>query len=222
MGDPNYPDERKKRVIGRLESIGASYPVPVADQYVNCLTKIRINCCMCSAEISVLPSNLLKRGSVSCKKCKYILIGLAMKKYKAPSWFQQRYGSIKQRCTKPDSKHYKNYGGRGICIEFNDVDAMWEYMKSLPNYSETLTIDRIDNDKNYAKGNLRWASHLIQNNNQRRVVEGVRQVNGSPRFQARITIDSKEVYLGTFKTHELARAAVITANRRKIHEYETR
>jgi hypothetical protein len=142
------------------------------------------------------------------------------RKWDAPSWFQQRYRSIKQRCTKSDSKYYKNYGGRGICIEFVDVDAMWKHMKSLPDCSKYLTIDRADNNKNYAVGNLRWVSSFVQNTNRRRTAEGIRRVNGSPRFQARITKYSKEIYLGTYETYELAEQAVLAAKNKRSRDYE--
>lgn len=76
---------------------------------------------------------------------------------------------IKTRCNNKSRPDYKYYGGRGICIsgEFSgDFNAWFYYVISLDGYSDrvekNLTIDRINNNKNYERGNLRWATKLQQ------------------------------------------------------------
>lgn len=78
------------------------------------------------------------------------------------------YMAIRDRCYNERCNHYKNYGGRGIRMsgEFlYSFDAFIKYMgeKPGPEYS----IDRIDNDGNYERGNLRWATRTQQNANKR-------------------------------------------------------
>lgn len=86
-----------------------------------------------------------------------------------PRWLDRRFTSAKQRCENPDDQQYKNYGARGIRFEFPSVTDACLYMietNGLPD--RKLEIDRIDNDGNYAPGNLRWATRSEQMLNQRR------------------------------------------------------
>jgi len=76
---------------------------------------------------------------------------------------------MKQRCYYVDHKHYKDYGGRGIC-----VCCDWrENFKSFYNwalnngYKEGLTIDRIDYNGNYEPSNCRWITIIEQSRNKR-------------------------------------------------------
>lgn len=77
---------------------------------------------------------------------------------------------MKERCTNPNAKAYKNYGGRGItiCDEWmNSFQKFYEDMKE--GYADHLTIDRIDVNENYCKENCRWATNSEQQLNKRRV-----------------------------------------------------
>ncbi len=75
--------------------------------------------------------------------------------------------SIVYRCTKPENKQYKNYGGRGItlCKEWEDFNNFCRDVGLRPD--ETYHLDRIDNDKGYYKENCRWTSPKINHRNKR-------------------------------------------------------
>jgi len=71
------------------------------------------------------------------------------------------------RCDNPNMTQYEDWGGRGISYDpkWKDFSAFWEDMKD--GYSDNLSIDRIDNNKNYCKENCKWSTRKEQNNNQR-------------------------------------------------------
>lgn len=72
------------------------------------------------------------------------------------------------RCYDKNHPNYNVYGARGIYVadEFRDSVLAWcDYMRSLPGASVHLTIDRIDPDGGYVRGNLRWADRKTQARN---------------------------------------------------------
>jgi hypothetical protein len=77
----------------------------------------------------------------------------------------------KDRCLNQNSQAWVDYGGRGITMHapwVNDFISWLKYVESLPHYGEPdRTLDRADNDKGYAPGNLRWATREEQAGNQR-------------------------------------------------------
>lgn len=73
---------------------------------------------------------------------------------------------IKQRCTKPSCSAWHRYGGRGITMHkpwINSFDKFYSYIGDPP--TDLHTIDRINNDRGYVPGNVRWATRKEQSNN---------------------------------------------------------
>ena len=81
------------------------------------------------------------------------------------------WDAIIHRCYYPSQASYKHYGARGIkmCDEWrNDYFAFYDYVAQLERFDEpNMTLDRIDNDKGYEPGNVRWATRAEQNRHRR-------------------------------------------------------
>ena len=118
------------------------------------------------------------------------------------------WSTLKGRVLNPKNKAYKNYGGRGItlCDEWLDVQNFYDWAISN-DYSEGLSIDRIDNDGNYKPNNCRWTTRIIQNRNQRlrkdnkSGYKGVIYHKSTGKYQASVS-DGKQKYLGLYPTAE--------------------
>jgi hypothetical protein len=76
---------------------------------------------------------------------------------------------IIKRCENYRSISYRNYGGRGIGIFpgwRNDFRSFLDHVGPRP--TPTHSIDRIDNERGYEPGNVRWATRSQQSLNTRR------------------------------------------------------
>jgi hypothetical protein len=74
--------------------------------------------------------------------------------------------SMKNRCFRKTYHSYQRYGGRGITVceqWINDFAAFYAYIGPKP--SKHHSLDRINNNKNYEPGNVRWASKIEQSRN---------------------------------------------------------
>lgn len=75
---------------------------------------------------------------------------------------------IKKRCYNPNNKWYKNYGGRGIKMQEDWVMSFQAFYRDIGKRpGKGYSIDRIDNNKNYTKGNCKWSTKIEQDNNRR-------------------------------------------------------
>lgn len=76
--------------------------------------------------------------------------------------------AMRARCGDESHVSYKDYGGRGIrvCDEWvDDYPAFLAHIGKRP--KGDYSLDRIDNEKGYSPGNVRWADKKTQANNRR-------------------------------------------------------
>lgn len=75
---------------------------------------------------------------------------------------------IVQRCTNPEHPAYPRYGGRGIAIcdrWLGSVEAFCKDVGLKPTPAHEL--DRVDNDRGYEPGNVRWVVRKENDRNRR-------------------------------------------------------
>lgn len=81
------------------------------------------------------------------------------------------WADIKQRCHNPSNDKYQWYGARGIYVFdgwIDDFAAFFEHIGPKP--TPKHEIDRIDNNKGYEPGNVRWVTHEVNVRNRRNTV----------------------------------------------------
>lgn len=131
--------------------------------------------CDCGNHSVISQNNLGSGASLSCGCLHDEMLseystshGLAHRTPEYNTWVAMR-----QRCRNPKNQNYPIYGGRGITI-----DPAWEdfavFLRDVgPKPSPKHSLDRINPDGNYEKGNVRWATQIEQCNNLRknRVIE---------------------------------------------------
>lgn len=100
-------------------------------------------------------------------------------RYKGKKHFRawNSWRAMKERCGSPNYLGYANYGGRGIDIDprWNDFDMFFYDMGECP---AGMTLDRIDNDKNYFKDNCHWATRSEQTFNSRKRSDNATGIRG--------------------------------------------
>jgi len=80
----------------------------------------------------------------------------------------ESWADMKKRCNNKNSKYYCNYGGRGI-----SYDPKWEKFQGFleqmgAEYFEGATLERINVDDDYCKGNCCWILKEAQSRNTRK------------------------------------------------------
>lgn len=119
-------------------------------------------CNGCGAERWISLGNLERGRTKGCRACNQPV--------RFPKWLYVRMQGAEQRCTNPNSASWPDYGARGITFDFAGPAeaALWvQENLGLPDIPAKAEIDRIDNDKGYAPGNLRWSTRQVNQSHTR-------------------------------------------------------
>lgn len=85
--------------------------------------------------------------------------------------FHTKYRSARERCYNPNNKDYDNYKGKFAFKDFPDFfDNCYEDFKiAINKYCSHVSIDRIDGDKGYEPGNIRFVPMSVNLQNKKTV-----------------------------------------------------
>jgi hypothetical protein len=78
--------------------------------------------------------------------------------------------SAKQRCSNQHYHNFAHYGGRGITMAEEWRTDFARFYADMGPCPAGHSLDRINNEGNYAPGNCRWADEITQHRNTRRNV----------------------------------------------------
>lgn len=131
-----------------------------------------VRCDVCGKEYEKLYYNL--RFWCICRECWYMKASQkATTHWDSKSRLYKIWKDIKKRCSNKNSAWYKNYWWRWIqCLRkrYEDFrgDMLESYNEHIKIYwDKETTIDRIDVNWDYCKGNCKWSTRLEQSNNRR-------------------------------------------------------
>jgi hypothetical protein len=136
----------------------------------NSRPNVPVNCLGCGKPFMAVYSAMLRgKGKYCGRACS----DLARRTHGAtvgdrPSAEYKIWVGIKVRCYNKAAKAFPDYGGRGIVMSDEWRDDYAAFLAAVgPRPSPQHTIDRIDNDRGYEPGNVRWATRTDQSRNAR-------------------------------------------------------
>lgn len=126
--------------------------------------------CVCDCGSTTIASGryLRARKIISCGCAKRARFkALVTTHGRSQSFEYHSWQSAKERCFNVRNKKYPKYGGRGITMCADWAQSFEQFFAHIGPRPKGTTLDRIDNNRGYEPGNVRWATSTAQVRNRR-------------------------------------------------------
>lgn len=81
------------------------------------------------------------------------------------------WNMMRSRIMNPSNRKFKDYGGRGLTMHPGWIESFVQFFEHIGERPSSLhSVERINNNKGYEPGNVKWALVAEQNRNQRKNV----------------------------------------------------
>lgn len=187
-----------------LKDLGMIHP----NKNLEYKTRFGLYKCYCGVEFKAIVQSVKRGDTKSCgcyqKQTRiYINTTHGLSKHR----LYHVWKDMIRRCTYAKDINYNHYGERGIkvCERWLDINNFIEDMYS--SFKDGLTLDRINPYGNYELDNCRWANKTVQARNTKKLgknntsgFRGVSWNKDKKKWDSRITVNYKNIYVGRFNT----------------------
>lgn len=159
------------------ETIGDMYLLRAYRDTKNDRRMFSVRCTKCNRIREVSEANLKNRPNSSIHE---IVCGFGLKKSVDPKFYDV-WAHMKDRIYNPNNSEYYRYGGRGLTTDYDAFvdffdDYYASYIQTTTMYPNTrISIDRINNNLGYVRGNISWATPIQQTRNSTTVKQFIAQ-----------------------------------------------
>ena len=179
------------QIFTRLTAIRASHKRPSGAYIWECV-------CSCDGKhVFVGSASLIEGNTRSCGCLSKEASSIQGKRNATHGWSKSReyaaYNQARMRCRNPQTRNYADYGGRGIEFRFTNFEEFLSHIGPRP--SPEYSLDRIDNEKHYEHGNVRWATLEQQHRNRRPM--------GQSKYRGVWTLLDGRFQVGVWANHKL-------------------
>lgn len=126
--------------------------------------------CRCDCGVEKLVGKTgLRIGTIASCGCFYreSRVSAAMTHGQSSTAGYKAWYAMKERCSNPNHKHYRHYGGRGITVCKRWHLSYQNFVDDMGVRPVGMSLDRINVDGNYEPGNCQWATQKEQCLNRR-------------------------------------------------------